>query len=179
MKHSTFNIQHSTLIRHLSSVICVIVLIFIGSCKGKPPVPKSGEKAVKAAALPEAVSGPKVEEEIYIYDRKGKRDPFVSLIAEQVKPDVIIDESVPPLERYDVSAIKILGIVWNKEGYYAEVILPNGKAYTVKEGITVGVHKGTIQKINKTTIVIREKIKDYKGVIKPKETTLKLREEEE
>ncbi len=155
-----------------------IILVFSGACKGKAPVSKAGPaKAVQAATPQEAeVKGPKVEEEVYLYERKGKRDPFVSLV---VKAEEKPKKGQTPLENYDVAAIKILGIVWNEKGYYAEVALPDGKTYTVIEGMTIGLHEGRIQRIKKDSIVIRENIKDYKGEIKPKETILKLREEEE
>ena len=112
-------------------------------------------------------------EEVTTYDKKGKRDPFVSLVVTAVeKPK----KGQTPLENYDISAIKILGIVWNEKGNFATVVLPDGKAYTLREGMTIGIHEGKIQKINKNHIVIIERIKDYKGQLKSKETILKLRE---
>jgi len=62
---------------------------------------------------------------------------------------------------------------------FATAVLPDGKAYTLREGMTIGIHEGNIQKINKNHIVIIERIKDYKGQLKSKETILKLREGEE
>jgi len=169
--------KKKTFICVLSSVFCIIALIFSGACKEKVSSSKAAAaKAAQAAAPTEIeVKGPKVEEEVYVYDKKGKRDPFVSLVVTEEKPV----KGETPLENYDVGAIKILGIVWNEKGYYAEIVLPDGKAYTLKEGMTIGVHKGKIQRITKGSIVIKEYIKDYKGEIKPKETILKLREEEE
>lgn len=156
-----------------------VAIIFSAACKGKAPVSKAApEKAAQAVTTPQGTEekGPKVEEEVYLYDKKGKRDPFVSLIVKAEEKPV---KGETPLENYDVSAIKILGIVWNEKGHYAEIVLPDGKAYTLREGMTVGLHKGKIQNINKNSIVIKESIKDYKGEIKSKETILKLREEEE
>jgi Tfp pilus assembly protein PilP len=118
----------------------------------------------------------KAVEEAITYERKGKRDPFVSLVVTVAeKPR----KGQTPLENYDISAIKILGIVWTDKGNFATAVLPDGKAYTLREGMTIGIHEGNIQKINKKHIVIVERIKDYKGQLKSKETILKLREGEE
>ena len=163
----------------LLSFILMIAFVFSGACKGgKAPVSKAAPEKAAQAVTPQGTEekGPKVEEEVYLYDKKGKRDPFVSLVVKAEEKHV---KGETPLENYDVSAIKILGIVWNEKGHYAEIVLPDGKAYTLREGMTVGLHKGKIQNINKNSIVIKESIKDYKGEIKSKETILKLREEEE
>ena len=153
-------------------------LVFSGACKEKASVSKSGpaKAAQKVVSQGDEVKGPKVEEEVFLYDKTGKRDPFVSLlIAAQQAPS----KGETPLESYDVNSVRILGIVWNERGHYAEVVLPDGKAYTLREGMIIGLHKGKIQRISKNSIVIKERVKDYKGEIKSKETILKLREEEE
>ena len=168
----------------LLSTVCymlstfLIALLFLGACDKKAPLSKAAPaKAAKEAALKsDEAKGAKTEEETYTYDRKGKRDPFVSLVVTAVeKPK----KGQTPLENYDISAIKILGIIWTEKGNFATVVLPDGKAYTLREGMTIGLHEGKIQAINKNNIVIRERIKDYKGQLKSKETILKLREGEE
>lgn len=166
------------MIRTYMLIFILIAFVFSGACKQSPPPPQT--QAVKASpsapptSIEATVAEPKVEEEIYLYDKTGKRDPFVSLIK---KEEVVPGDT--PLESYDVSAVRILGIVWNQKGHFAEVILPDGKAYTVKEGMPIGVHKGKVQRITKSSIIVKENVKDYKGEIKSKETILKLREEEE
>lgn len=153
-------------------------LIFSVACQEKASVSKPGpaKAAQKVVSQGDEVKGPKIEEEVFLYDKTGKRDPFVSLlIAAQQEPS----KGETPLESYDVSSIRILGIVWDEKGHYAAVILPDGKAYTLREGMTIGLHKGKIQRISKNSIVIKERVKDYTGEIKSKETILKLREEEE
>ncbi len=158
--------------------VIILMLIFTAACEKKAsvaqaPPPKPAQAAVSQTAEAQVQ---KVEEDIFIYEKRGRRDPFVSLV---VKTDEKPVKGPTPLENYDIGAIKILGIVWGEKGYFAEVILPDGKAYTVKPGITIGLHKGKIQKITKGGIMIKENIKDYKGEMKPRETILKLREEEE
>lgn len=159
-------------------ILLLITFFFSGACDKKAPSPKAAPAKAAQEGAPQSpeVKAPNVEEDVYVYDKKGKRDPFVSLVVTAVeKPK----KGQTPLENYDVSAIKILGIVWNEKGNFATVVLPDAKAYTLKEGMTIGIHEGKIQKINKDHIVIMERIKDYKGQLKSKETILKLREGED
>lgn len=160
------------------SITVFMAIISLAGCKENAPVAKPAPAKAALAGMPQGTEtkGPKVEEEVFLYDKTGKRDPFVSLIA---KAQEAPKKGQTPLESYDVSAIKVLGIVWNNKGYHASIVLPDGKAYTINEGMTIGLHQGKIQKINNNSVVIKELIKDYRGEIKPKETILKLREEEE
>ncbi|MEK7736093.1 MAG: pilus assembly protein PilP, partial [Nitrospirota bacterium] len=154
------------------------LVLFSASCDKKAAPSKAAPAKTAKEAAPQSadVIGTKAVEEITTYDKRGKRDPFVSLVVTAAeKPK----KGQTPLENYDISAIKILGIVWNEKGNFATVVLPDGKAYTLREGMTIGIHEGKIQKINKNHIVIIERIKDYKGQLKSKETILKLREGEE
>lgn len=165
------------------SRIWVLIFVFLSmtltiGCKDeKPPVSKAAPVKTIQEAAPQQTEKEeqKVEKEVYIYDRKGKRDPFVSLV---VKAQEAPKKGVP-LESYDVGSIKVIGIVWGEKGYYAGITLPDGKAYTLKEGMTVGLHEGRVHSITKDSVVVRERVKDYKGEYKLKETILKLREEEE
>lgn len=155
----------------------ILSLIFVVGCnEKKPPVPKAEPTKTSQATTSEH-SDTEESKETYmvIYDRKGKRDPFVSLVIKAQETP----KKGAPLESYDVGAIKVIGIVWGEKGYYAGVTLPDGKAYTLKEGMTVGLHEGKVQSITKNSVIIKEKVKDYKGEYKLKETILKLREEEE
>ena len=171
------------MIQNQKNIILIVILIltspfFLGACdkKAAPSKAAAAKAAQEAAPQSADAKGTKAVEEVTTYDKKGKRDPFVSLVVTAVeKPK----KGQTPLENYDISAIKILGIVWNEKGNFATVVLPDGKAYTLREGMTIGIHEGKIQKINKNHIVIIERIKDYKGQLKSKETILKLREGEE
>ncbi|MBI3376859.1 MAG: pilus assembly protein PilP [Nitrospirae bacterium] len=172
--------QNSERRKDLFLIVCLILasLFFLGACDKKTAPSKSAAAKTAQEAAPQSAEAKetKAADEVITYDKKGKRDPFVSLIVTAAeKPR----KGQAPLENYDISAIKILGIVWNDKGHFAEVVLPDGKAYTLREGMTIGLHEGKVQRIDKNHIVIMEKIKDYKGQLKSKETILKLREGEE
>jgi len=164
-------------------VLFVLLTIIYGAgCKGKnepgsrPVLQKPAAKA-ETAAVPQQEEK-KVEKEAYVYDSKGRRDPFVSLIdIAKARPQK--KRGATPYETYDVSEIKLSAIAWDSRQYYAMIILPDNKSYTVRKGMTVGLYGGKIQEITRETVLIREMIKDYRGQIKTKDTILKLRKEGE
>jgi len=96
------------------------------------------------------------------------------IVKAETKPKGLI-----PIESYEVSEFKLIAILWDKTKYYAVITLPDGKSYTIKEGVKLGLHGGKVYKIIKDSVIIREQIRDYRGVLSPKDTVLKLRREEE
>ncbi|MCC6347744.1 MAG: pilus assembly protein PilP [Nitrospirales bacterium] len=126
---------------------------------------KTPEKAKE-----EGLAGP------YDYTAKGRRDPFAPLIrqAEQEKKRVLA-----PIERYTIGEVTLAAVLWSGKGYYAVVALPDGKSYTLREGMRLGPNGGKVLRISQDSVVIRERIRDYRGTVSPKDTTLKLRREEE
>ncbi len=160
-------------------VLALSATVVVVGCSGKnQPAPKSAASKPKAAVG--AVSGvakpeEKVEQEVYVYDAKGRRDPFMSLVTvAKERPHV---KKANPVENYDVSEIKLSAIVWDNNQYYALITLPDNKSYTIKKGMTLGLYGGKVQDINRSGVLIREQIKDYRGQLKTKDTLLKLRNE--
>jgi type IV pilus assembly protein PilP len=120
-----------------------------------------------------------VKKETYTYNPEGRRDPFLSIIMaakraeEKKRPKGLV-----PLEDYDVSQIRLIAVIWGAEGYYALIGLPDGKHYTIREGVTLGLHGGKVQRITDDSLIVRELIRDYRGRLKPQDTVLRLRKEE-
>jgi len=165
------------------SLIMFLMLIPFMGCENKQPPAKKpvAEKVVPAPETKKDIKQPeetaKVEQEVYAYDAKGRRDPFMTLVKiAQQKPER--KKGATPVESYGLDVIRLLAIAWDKEKYYALIMLPDKKSYTIKEGMALGLYGGKVEKITKDTVVIREFIKDYRGNLKPKDTILKLREGE-
>lgn len=157
----------------LSIVILTVPLL---SCKKKgvqAPPPKAQKVQKEEAKLPEE----KPSEELVAFNPPA-RDPFSSLVLKAKQAEVKKPKGLHPLESYSVDEFKLIAIVWNRMDRYAMITVPDGKSYTIKEGMTVGIHNGKVVKIDPKAVHIREFIKDYKGVVKPRDFTLKLREEE-
>jgi Tfp pilus assembly protein PilP len=111
----------------------------------------------------------------YEYNAKGRRDPFATLIV-KVEPER--KKGSVPLENYGVNEFKLTAVLWTRSGFYALVSAPDGKNFTLREGTTIGLHGGKVDKIMKDSVIIREFLKDYRGIVKPSDTVIKLHQEE-
>ncbi len=165
-------------------VYIFILLAFISlGCKDKVATDKKPVAQKPAATSPAASATvqkeePKVEKEIYVYDPKGRRDPFMSLV-QVSKPKAQRKKGASPIENFDVDEIKLIAIAWDSNQYYALITMPDAKSYTIRKGMTLGLNNGKVIDITKDSVFIQEQVKDYKGQTKSKDTILKLRKEEE
>jgi type IV pilus assembly protein PilP len=119
----------------------------------------------------------------YRYETQGRRDPFETLVKEQpvvVEPGPVIDPNRPrgPLERFDLSALKLMGIVWGERGRRAVIRAPDGKGYFVTVGMYMGQNGGKVIAIEEDQLVIEEKHRDQQGDIIGKTLTIQLRRKE-
>lgn len=145
----------------------------------KQASPEAARKEDISRKTPEIKTGTAVEQKTtsafsYEYTAGARRDPFMPLVVRaEAKP-----KGLMPIESYEVSEFKLIAVLWDKTKYYAVVTLPDGKSYTIREGVKLGLHGGKVHKITKDSVIIREQVRDYKGVLSPKDTILKLRREE-
>jgi Tfp pilus assembly protein PilP len=150
----------------------ILILMSISLFAAEQKNPEAPEKVDQSAAQ----EGTKKADSYYEYSGVGRRDPFTSLIQKKGSGR---EKGATALESYDSSEMKLIAILWNKDRYYGVLSLPDGKSYTVYEGIKVGVGAGVIKKISKDSLTIAERVKDARGRMVPKQTVLKLRLEEE
>jgi len=135
------------------------------------PLP-SAKAAGRTPATPPAVDALSD----YTYDPKSRRDPFQSL-ANLLKGDHARAE-LPPLQRVPLSDLKLQGIMWGASGYYGSLRMPDGKSYTVKEGMRIGMNNGVIAMIRKHAIIVSEPSLDLAGNPTTKEIEILLRPQE-
>lgn len=131
--------------------------------QGAPPPPKAAAEEKKAAA-PAAP----------VYSPEGRRDPFVSFAkneAEKVKDE---RSSLPPLQRYELGELKMVGVIWGKRGAKALVEDAEGKGYTVQVGDRIGRSGGVVSKIDERQITVREEFPGAGGRKVSRESTLQL-----
>lgn len=121
------------------------------------------------------------------YDPQGRRDPFDALIKEKPPPappqqpiGPIVDPARPrgPLERFDLSSLRLLGIVWGDLGRRAMIRAPDGKGYFVTPGMYMGQNGGRIIAIEEDHLVIEEQHRDHEGKVVGKTLTIPLRRKE-
>ena len=112
------------------------------------------------------------------YDPTGKLDPFEPLFKE--KP-VVAKKSkrkkrIPrtPLERINLSQLKLVGIIIAASGNRAMVEESSGKGYIIKKGTFVGTNAGKVVQIKKDKVIVEEEFEDVFGKIKTRKRELKL-----
>jgi type IV pilus assembly protein PilP len=114
----------------------------------------------------------------YVYDPTGKPDPFRPFILEVKRPKETIARPLQPLQRYEISQLKLVGIIWMAENPRAMLEDAAGKGFIVSRGAYVGKNEGKITEIFQDEVIITEKSTDILGETKIKEITLKLHEQE-
>ena len=122
----------------------------------------------------------KSEDNFYVSE--GKIDPFLSPIAKQnaAEKKKISNRKLTPLEKLDLSQVKLVAIINMRSGKknVAMVQESNGKGYMVKVGTYIGTNKGRIIEIKNDEIIIKESIKNFKGVYEDRLKPMKLQKKD-
>jgi type IV pilus assembly protein PilP len=167
------------------------------TAKAKPPVKPKSDFSVTRAPTPSASGGktaskqqppPTTEkatiaksssQERPIYNPKDKIDPFEPLFKE--KPAVAVvkkkrKKRVPrtPLEKIDLSQLRLVGIILASSGNRALVEESNGKGYVIKSGTYVGTNAGKVVKIEKDKVIVAEEYEDVLGNVTLRNKELRL-----
>ena len=114
------------------------------------------------------------------YDSKGKIDPFEPLIQEKPPQEdkPVVDNRpkriLTPLEKIELSQIRLVAVIIMKDRSIAMVEEASGKGYEVGIGTYIGKNQGKVFEIRKSSIVVKELVKDYKGRLKERVREIKL-----
>ncbi len=104
------------------------------------------------------------EKKSIIFNLKEKIDPFKPCLHEDdagFDPVPGIDcPQVSPLQQYDLSQLKLTGIILGQSGNRGLIIGASEKGFIIKEGDYIGSSCGTVLKIKKDRIVVEEKKDD-------------------
>jgi type IV pilus assembly protein PilP len=132
-------------------------------------------QAVKVAEKKEVE---KKEEAEYTYNPVGKVDPFKPFIQ---LTSVRGSRGVPltPLQKYEISQLKLVAIISTPEGNIALVEDSVGKGYFLKKGTAIGKNDGKVTRILKDKVIIEEIYEDIFGKPKTNEISLFLHRLEE
>jgi type IV pilus assembly protein PilP len=150
---------------------------FSSSQKEKSPVAE--KKKTEPAKGSEKKEIEKKEETDYAYNPVGKPDPFKPFI--QITPTKEYLKTVPltPLQKYEISQLKLVAIIVSPEGNVALVEDSAGKGYFLKKGTGIGKNDGKVKKILKDRVIIEEVYDDISGQKKSNEISLFLHKVEE
>jgi len=130
------------------------------------------------AAAPQAILTSQITGIPEAYDPAGKIDPFEPLFREKA---VLIKKKkrkkrIPrtPLERIDLSQLKLVGIILTSSGNRALVEEASGKGYVIKKGTYIGTNSGKVAKIIKEKVIVEEEFEDVFGKIKIRQREIKI-----
>lgn len=161
---------------------------------GLPVSSVSAEKTEDSQSLKEQI----FQADEYIYNQAGKVDPFRSVILGKKEKEKLEEErkkieevkeeerfkkkleniQVSPLQKFDLSSIKVVAIMWGDIGKYALVEAPDGKGYTIKRGTYIGKGRGIVKEISDEVLIIEEEYIDVDKKIKTRVVELKLKKGE-
>ena len=79
-----------------------------------------------------------------------------------------------PLEKLDLSQLKLVGVIMSPDGNKALVEDSSGKGYTLSKGTYIGINAGKVVEIQKDRIIIEEEREDAMGNVIIQRKELKL-----
>ncbi len=113
----------------------------------------------------------------YVYSPAGKADPFRPFIL-QSRPKDDKEAILNPLQRYDVSQLKLVAIIWRVDIPMALMEDATGKGFIITKGTLIGGNDGVVTDISEKEVVIVEKAVNLLGETKTKEVRISLHQEE-
>jgi type IV pilus assembly protein PilP len=103
------------------------------------------------------------------YNPRGKLDPFAPLIKEKPvtvsvnRRKTVHRRLLTPLEKLDLSQLKLVAIFRTSRKNEALVEEDSGKGYIVKKGTYIGTNGGRVTDILPNKIIIEEEVEDIYG----------------
>ena len=79
-----------------------------------------------------------------------------------------------PLERLDLSQLKLTAIISTPSGRKALVEESSGKGYVIKKGTYIGVHEGQVVKIEPDRVIVQDEIENAIGELMVNKRELRL-----
>jgi len=169
-----------TWVYYLRTILVVGSSLFlIWGCEGGSQTPRvTVAKRQQSHRTPPKKNEEKVvdekKEDPYTYNPVGKRDPFKPFIALGPKKPVS-KAPLTPLQRYDVSELKLVGILKGPRGYRALVEDAGGKGFIIGKGTLIGRENGKVKEIHEDRVIVEQRYKDIFGQMKHREITIPLR----
>ena len=169
-------------------VVSTAFLLFLMSCGGgtssssipqKEKLPTVEKKKAEPTKVADKRESEKKEEGEFTYNPVGKPDPFKPFF--QLTPVREASRSTPltPLEKYEISQLKLVAIISSPEGNIGLVEDSSGKGYFIKKQTGIGKNDGKVTKILKDRVIIEEVFQDILGQRKVNEVSLFLNRAEE
>ncbi len=160
-------------------VLFVVVPLGLTGCSGggsptpsPAPLPRPAQPAQANPAAPVAAAPARPT---YVYEIRGRRDPFRPLIEPRVK--AIKTGPKVGLAALEVNEIKLSGIIWEQRGFLALVEAPDGKGYVLRVNDTIG-RDARVSKITPESVTFEVKGPSPLPQVRTRLVELRLRKEE-
>lgn len=160
--------------------VCILAAYGCGSSGEGPiarklPPPTMGKTLTpQTAQPPAAVPSALAANPEPSYDPTGKPDPFQPPVLDNSGETKSRGAQVLPLQQFEATEFKLVGIVSGTGGNRALVQDVSGKGYLIKVGTPIGKNQGRVVAIADRRVLIEEKIKDYLGREKSRTVALKI-----
>ncbi|MDY0219554.1 MAG: pilus assembly protein PilP [Desulfobacterium sp.] len=119
------------------------------------------------------------------YSPTDKINPFIPLVQTRPQTTIPVDKgekkptrALTPLEKFDLSQVRLVAVVLAESGKIAMIEEASGKGYVVRVGTYIGKDAGTVVQILKDRIVINETITDFRGEEISRTREMKLHKQE-
>jgi type IV pilus assembly protein PilP len=126
---------------------------------------------VTGAPIPKVPSLPTGNEP---FDPSGKRDPFRPYVTSAELAARRSKERLSPLEKLELSQLKLVAIVWGMRRNHAMVEDPGGVGYVLRVGTKVGPNGGRVARITPDAVYVEESFRDAGGSVLTNQFTLRL-----
>ena len=132
----------------------------------KEPIALSSKKADKTGKEMALKPDPPTADKTMLYNPEGKIDPFAALFKEEKlvagdgeamgmgKAGICIPHT--PLQKVDLSQLKLVGIIRASSGNRAMVEEASGRGYVIEKGTFIGINCGRVAQILKDRIIVDE-----------------------
>lgn len=157
--------------------VVLLLSVLLGSVESQE---KPGIRRARPTAPAPPVQKPAEPLPDYRYSAQDRRDPLEPLLKD-IPPDVLRpkprlpERPLGPLERFDIAALKLVGIVWGELGRKALIKAPDGKSYFATLETYMGKYSGRVVAIENDHLVIEEQYVNAEDKLVPKTLTLPLR----
>jgi len=171
---------------YLILLFLIVGLLLPAGCKKEGPAPSPPPAKSVPAPAANAVqavqkqpsSAKTIENQATSLDFSNRKDPFKPFVvakAQITKPAASTGNTkeLLPIQSYELSKFKVVGIIVGLKENSALVIDPAGKGYVIKHGMLIGSNDGHVTRITATTIEVVESYNDN-GRIRKRTSTLIL-----
>lgn len=94
--------------------------------------------------------------EAFEYNPRGRRDPFVQPIPDKPVEQGAVHGPLLPLQKFDLSQLRLVGIIWDVRKPQAMIKDPSGATHLVGTNTRIGPRNGYIAVIREGEIVVVE-----------------------